>query len=582
MDRTSRVAAFFVTTTLLLAGCFDRSSENSPEPEPAPNPLSTLTIVLSEKGVRGPVTVSMGGEERILSPGESIEIENKGQTTDVEWEISASHAMQVCFPAKDQSTVAKTNVVTVMCEDKVWFRAGRNWFAGTGTAGWYLTDGTPEGTELITRNRTPVRDTFYRPIYHDDKRLLSGPEDDAGKTGYWLFDAQEGTQHELTLNPRSIRGTSSDGNNLYFLSEDADGVVVNTVVAGSMTPSHFLRLPVLPEGDSYSEAFVLEPRLFILIRSETVEGEVEASYAYASVHLDAPSEPEGRFIIGDTSQYLQRASDGEEYIFTWREIAGSSKAELLMVSGRSSLPLSFLLPVENIQRINPLGFTQDQLLVGIDYGVDDSVGGTSCSALYKHPLAGGSWEKVRDSCQSERGPTLELYTQQLAGGTIYVLGRTKEDDPVPDTPVLARIADLNLPEQVEVLPLDSVEGRPFDFQIVDDWLFLFTLESWLSQPYAPWYSGYTARAYSVDLKDLSVTELAEGSIMASLLGPAARFSSPASIANRVLFPMMDNQSEFGQEPWVTDGTSSGTGLLIDTNPGVASGLDLMPSPGLFP
>lgn len=70
MDRTSRVAAFFATTTLLLAGCFDRSSENSPEP--APNPLSTLTIVLSEKGVRGPVTVSMGGEERILSPGESI------------------------------------------------------------------------------------------------------------------------------------------------------------------------------------------------------------------------------------------------------------------------------------------------------------------------------------------------------------------------------------------------------------------------------------------------------------------------------------------------------------------------------
>lgn len=59
MDRTSRVAAFFATTTLLLAGCFDRSSENSPEP--APNPLSTLTIVLSEKGVRGPVTVSMGG-----------------------------------------------------------------------------------------------------------------------------------------------------------------------------------------------------------------------------------------------------------------------------------------------------------------------------------------------------------------------------------------------------------------------------------------------------------------------------------------------------------------------------------------
>lgn len=77
------------------------------------------------------------------------------------------------------------------------------------------------------------------------------------------------------------------------------------------------------------------------------------------------------------------------------------------------------------------------------------------------------------------------------------------------------------------------------------------------------------RAYLVDSAGLIVTDGTPRGTHALSLPDSEPLTEAAPIGDRILFPAYDER--VGDELWISDGTSGGTHLLADTNPGPASG-----------
>ncbi|MDX1756090.1 MAG: hypothetical protein R3175_08540 [Marinobacter sp.] len=549
----------------LLSACGSGDSSSSPEPE-------TYTIAIAESGVRAPVQVAINGEQpHRMQVGQSMEYTSHQAPSSWDWQVRSLSRLQGCAPS-DISPRPLT--IEIVCQDSLWFIGGGNRAAYQGDLGWYVTDGTRAGT---SRLEDPSLAPYGRDVFSDGLRVLekSDTEDPLTKR-FWVTDGSNEGTYPATWSTNEIRAVASVSQTLYLLRvSDSQGSGILRLVDGEAAPTQYLSLPELDEGQVYNDLVAIRHGLVVKVGSTAEERPWPANQAgrFFVTDFASPGSLAGPFPLFEmgTTVYAQRVETEAGAYLSWSDDGADEHDQhldgnVIVVDESVGSPRSVGLPPVSPSSMEPadfepLGLVDGRLVASQSYYVEGVAG--RCVLLFV--LQDQGWEQLHDFC----GGTDPMYwrTVHLEEGMLYGISERLETGLQ-----VSVVRDVMEPGSVESVAAGRLEGQPARVIAGGNLLYVQTLDDVSGgTDMAPFQSVHQARVYRLDSVSLRPLLLAEG-LSPSVFGTTGfALSRPYTMHGNLLFGLA--QEESGFEPWVTDGSVSGTRLLKDLLPGQGHGLD---------
>lgn len=548
-----------------LTGCNSGDSSDSP--------ARTYSIELETEGVRAPVSLSVnGGQSQTLQPGEVVEVTMDNPVDDWQWTLESQVNLQACVPVLDEVETAQ--LIRIHCEDKAWFLGGGNHLTDDGETNWYVTDGTVEGTtQAGPRALWPV----WGDAYYNNQRVFKFTKaEEQAQPRYWLSDGTvEGTQPAPWSND-TIQHVTSRETDLFLLQTEENGSAAIYKLSGdSQIPMLVRQLPDLGAERFYSSIRVTNNYLLVftsLVDSDAVPyhervQQLSIDLALGTIDGPVPAYTSSVVVDGDNGEWQVSWHNPEE-----DEEGAIEEGRVLLHRGAVSEGRYLSFPIEHTsgqeESFGVLGEVAGKLVVEVRIVPDD--GGTSCRSVFV--IDGSSWQLVKDFCAGDE--RIVWQNLNLRQGGLYGIGQKVNPDDSLSPPEAFVFSDILNSQQLTSLPSSELEGQLKYIAKVGQQFFLYTTADVSDgDRMAPWIYFYKARLYSLDELDASPQLLAEGETVESLFGSAVAIAEKAAVNGHFLFALAT--VEAGLEPWVSDGTPEGTGLLKDLVPGVGFGIDAM-------